>query len=56
MPGAIGCEMAEALSDLWGIETCVVEMADQVLPFILDPNLARMVLKHMREKGGPGCI
>ena len=49
--GAIGCEMAEALSDLWGIETCVVEMADQVLPVILDPNLARMVLMHMREKG-----
>lgn len=48
--GAIGCEMAEALSDLWGIETCVVEMAGQVLPGILDPNLSRMVLKHMKEK------
>ena len=30
--GAIGCEMAEALSDLWGMETTVVEIADQVLP------------------------
>lgn len=49
--GAIGCEMAEALSDLWGIETSVVEIADQVLPVILDASLARMVQKHMEEKG-----
>jgi NADPH-dependent 2,4-dienoyl-CoA reductase/sulfur reductase-like enzyme/rhodanese-related sulfurtransferase len=49
--GAIGCEMAEALADLWGIETTVVEIADQVLPVILDRNLARMVQKHMEEKG-----
>ena len=49
--GAIGCEMAEALSDLWGIETSVVEIADQVLPVILDAGLARMVQKHMEEKG-----
>jgi NADPH-dependent 2,4-dienoyl-CoA reductase/sulfur reductase-like enzyme/rhodanese-related sulfurtransferase len=49
--GAIGCEMAEAISDLWGIETSVVEIADQVLPIILDSGLARMVQKHMEEKG-----
>ena len=49
--GAIGCEMAEALSDLWGIETSVVEIADQVLPVILDASLSRMVQKHMEEKG-----
>ncbi len=49
--GAIGCEMAEALSDLWGLETSMVEIADQVLPIILDRNLARMVQHHMEEKG-----
>jgi len=49
--GAIGCEMAEALADLWGIETTIVEIADQVLPVILDANLARMVQRHMEEKG-----
>lgn len=49
--GAIGCEMAEAISDLWGIETSVVEIADQVLPIILDTGLARMVQNHMEEKG-----
>ncbi len=47
--GAIGCEMAEALSDLWGVETTMVEIADQVLPGILDPSLAKMVLKHIEE-------
>ena len=49
--GPIGCEMAEALSDLWGIETAVVEIADQVLPGILDTGMARMVQRHMEEKG-----
>ncbi len=49
--GAIGCEMAEALADLWGIETCVVEMAEQVLPGILDTTLAGIVRTHMEEKG-----
>ncbi len=48
--GAIGCEMAEALSDLWGIETTVVEIADQVMPVIVDFTLARMVENHLKEK------
>lgn len=48
--GAIGCEMAEALSDLWGIETTIVEIADQVMPVIVDSTLARMVEKHLKEK------
>ncbi len=49
--GAIGCEMAEALSDLWGIETAVIEAENEVLPGILDRSLARMVRAHMEEKG-----
>ena len=47
--GAIGCEMAEALSDLWGVETSLVELAPQVLPGLLDPGLARMVQKHLQR-------
>ncbi|SMC26771.1 NADPH-dependent 2,4-dienoyl-CoA reductase, sulfur reductase [Desulfacinum hydrothermale DSM 13146] len=47
--GAIGCEMAEALSDLWGVETALVEIAPQVLPGVLDTSLARMVRKHLEE-------
>jgi NADPH-dependent 2,4-dienoyl-CoA reductase/sulfur reductase-like enzyme/rhodanese-related sulfurtransferase len=47
--GAVGTEMAQALSDLWGVETTLVELAPQVFPGILDPGLARMVQKHLEE-------
>ena len=47
--GAIGLELAEALSDLWGIETAVVEIMDQILPGIISPNMARMAQHHMEE-------
>ncbi|MEW6388426.1 MAG: FAD-dependent oxidoreductase [Thermodesulfobacteriota bacterium] len=49
--GAIGCEMAEALGDLWGVETTLVEIGPQVLPGLLDPGLARMAEQHLKEKG-----
>ncbi len=49
--GAIGLEMAEALADLWGIETAVVEIVDQLLPGIISANMARMVQQHMEENG-----
>ena len=49
--GAIGVEMAEAVSDLWGLETTLVEVTPQVLPGVLEPGLARMVAKHLRDKG-----
>ncbi|MBW1786794.1 MAG: FAD-dependent oxidoreductase [Deltaproteobacteria bacterium] len=48
--GAIGLEIAESLADLWGIETHVVELQDQVLPGIISPNMARMVKNHLEEK------
>ncbi|PIE61752.1 MAG: pyridine nucleotide-disulfide oxidoreductase [Desulfobacterales bacterium] len=47
--GAIGIEMAEALTDLWGVETTVVEMADQVMPTAIGKNIARMVETHLAE-------
>ncbi len=49
--GAIGLEMAEAFTDLWGVQTTVVEFMPQVLPFILDKTIAGMVAQHMRENG-----
>jgi NADPH-dependent 2,4-dienoyl-CoA reductase/sulfur reductase-like enzyme/rhodanese-related sulfurtransferase len=49
--GAIGCEMAEAVTDLWGLETTLLEVAPQVLPGVLEPGLARMVARHLRDKG-----
>ncbi len=47
--GAIGIEMAEALTDLWGVETSIVEFKDQLLPGIIDWSLAAMLCKHLRD-------
>lgn len=49
--GAIGVEMAEALTDLWGVETTLVEFMDQLLPRIVDFPMAAMLAKHLRDKG-----
>jgi len=49
--GAIGLEMAEAMADLWGVKTTVVEMMDQILPRLLDKNIALMAQRHLEEKG-----
>jgi NADPH-dependent 2,4-dienoyl-CoA reductase/sulfur reductase-like enzyme/rhodanese-related sulfurtransferase len=48
--GAIGIEMAEAVSDLWGLTTTLVEVTPQVLPGVLETGLARMVAKHLQDK------
>jgi NADPH-dependent 2,4-dienoyl-CoA reductase/sulfur reductase-like enzyme/rhodanese-related sulfurtransferase len=47
--GAIGLEMAEALADLWGVETTVLEYMDQLLPRIVDPAFAAMLEKHLND-------
>jgi NADPH-dependent 2,4-dienoyl-CoA reductase/sulfur reductase-like enzyme/rhodanese-related sulfurtransferase len=47
--GLIGIETCEALT-LAGIQITVVEMLDQVLPF-LDWELAKLVENHIRSKG-----
>lgn len=47
--GFIGLEMAEALADMWGIETTVIEIADQIMPGFAGPELARMAQKVMEE-------
>lgn len=49
--GAIGIEMAEALTDLWGVDTKIVEFMPQVLPRIVDKTIAKMVEQHLRENG-----
>ena len=48
--GAIGIEMAEALTDLWGIETALVEYMPQLLPRVIDWPFSAMLKKHLREK------
>ena len=48
--GAIGIEMAEALVDLWGIETALIEFMPQLLPRIVDWSFAAMLKTHLEEK------
>jgi len=47
--GAIGIEMAEALTDLWGIETTLIEMADHVLPAALGSEIATIAEKELEK-------
>lgn len=47
--GAIGIEMAEAFTDLWGVETSLIEYMDQLLPRIVDKPFAQMMEKNLRE-------
>lgn len=49
--GAIGLEITEALTDLWGIETTLVEMEDQVLPTLLGKCVARVAAGELKKHG-----
>ncbi len=48
--GFIGIEMAEALSHQ-GMDITIVEMMDQIMPGILDKDVALFAAKHLRQKG-----
>ena len=48
--GAIGIEMAEALTDLWGIDTTIIEYMDQLLPRLVSWPLSAIITKHLQEK------
>ena len=45
--GFIGCELVEAMVSMWGIETVLIEKEPQVLPYILDPEMAELVKHEM---------
>lgn len=49
--GFIGCELAEACAGLWGIETTLVEMQSSLLPYVLDPEMARLAQNEMERQG-----
>ncbi len=49
--GAIGIEMAEAFTDLWGLATTILEFMPQLLPRLVDWDFARMLETHLKEKG-----
>ena len=47
--GAIGIEMAEALTDLWGVETALIENMEYLLPRTISWTLAAVLEKHLDE-------
>ncbi len=49
--GFIGLEMADAFADMWDVDTTVVEIAPQIMPRFMSPELAQMARQHMEEKG-----
>jgi len=49
--GAIGVEIAEAFTDLWGVETTLIEREGAVLPLQLGQNIARIVKCQLEEHG-----
>jgi len=49
--GAIGIEMAEAFKDLWGVDATIVEFKDQLLPSLVDWEMAEILANHLRESG-----
>lgn len=49
--GFIGLEMAEAFADMWGIETTVVEVADQIMPGFMSKTMATIAERHLAENG-----
>ncbi|HUH65812.1 MAG TPA: FAD-dependent oxidoreductase [Syntrophales bacterium] len=48
--GFIGIEMAEALVQQ-GLSVTLVEMCDQIMPGVLDDDIATFAAKHLRQKG-----
>jgi NADPH-dependent 2,4-dienoyl-CoA reductase/sulfur reductase-like enzyme/rhodanese-related sulfurtransferase len=48
--GLIGLEMAEALHGR-GMKITMIEMQEQLLPGLLDPEMAMLVERHVRMKG-----
>jgi NADPH-dependent 2,4-dienoyl-CoA reductase/sulfur reductase-like enzyme/rhodanese-related sulfurtransferase len=47
--GFIGCELAEATSGLWKIETVLIEREAQLLPRALDSEMAAFVQRSMKK-------
>ncbi|MCD6162485.1 MAG: FAD-dependent oxidoreductase [candidate division Zixibacteria bacterium] len=48
--GFIGCEVAEAAGSLWGIEVTLVEKEKQLLPFVLDSEMAAIVSRELARQ------
>ena len=44
--GFIGCELTEAFTAMWGVETVLFEMLDRPLAKMLDPEMAAIVMRE----------
>lgn len=49
--GFIGCELAEAAGGLWGIDVTLIERENQILPGLLDHEMAAIVRRHLNDRG-----
>jgi NADPH-dependent 2,4-dienoyl-CoA reductase/sulfur reductase-like enzyme/rhodanese-related sulfurtransferase len=49
--GMIGCELAEAMRGLWGIEATLIEKENQLLPYALDSEMAAIAQREMQRNG-----
>ncbi len=49
--GFIGLELAEALTDMWGVETSMVETCPQIMPGFVGKTFADLAMNHMAENG-----
>lgn len=49
--GPYGCEVAAAMTDLWGVETILLEPGPRISAEYLDPPLAAMVLHKFQQQG-----
>ncbi|BBO77265.1 pyridine nucleotide-disulfide oxidoreductase [Desulfosarcina widdelii] len=49
--GFIGLEMAEALADMWEVETSIVEYTRQIMPGFVSSMFARMAQREMEKNG-----
>lgn len=54
--GPRGLEMTAAVSDLWGVETTLVEAGSHVLADLLDLPVARMVQQELQSRGVQVCL
>lgn len=49
--GYIGCELAEALTSMWGIETYLYEIENRLLPRFLDKEISMLLEKTLENEG-----
>ena len=49
--GPIGCELAEAFTAMWGAKAILFDAANNILPAMLDPEMARIVETYMKGEG-----